>query len=73
MIISAVVPDGPAQKAGLKGGDRLVKLGTIEIRNVEDLMYVLTNAKPGEKVKVTFVRDGKQQTVDATYGAPRSR
>jgi S1-C subfamily serine protease len=58
-------------KAGLKGGDRIVKLGTIEIRNVQDLMFVLTNARPGEKVKVTVVRDGKHFTAEAIYGAPR--
>jgi Tol biopolymer transport system component len=73
MLISDVVPGGPAQKAGLKGGDRIVLLGSIEVRNVHDLMFVLTNAKPGEAVKVTIMRDGKKLVVDATYAAPRSR
>jgi hypothetical protein len=72
MLISDVVPGGPAQKAGLAGGDRIIKLNAIEIRNVQDLMFVLTSAKPGEKVKITYVRGGKQVTVDAAYGAPRS-
>ncbi|MBS1121013.1 MAG: hypothetical protein H6Q90_3241, partial [Deltaproteobacteria bacterium] len=30
-------------------------------------------AKPGTQVQVTFVRDGKSQTVTATYGVPRGR
>jgi Tol biopolymer transport system component len=73
MVISDVVPDGAAAKAGLLGGDRIVKLGAIDIRNVGDLMFVLSTAKPGETVRVTFVRAGKQQSVDAVYGQPRSR
>jgi len=73
MLISDVIPNGPAQKAGIKGGDRIVKIGPIEIRNVQDLMFVLTTAKPGQKAKVTVLRDGKQLTFEATYSAPRSR
>ncbi len=73
MTISDVVPDGPAAKAGLKGGDRIIQLGTAEISSVADLMIVLENAKPGTDVKVTFVRDGKIQQVTATYGMPRGR
>ncbi|MBA3541454.1 MAG: M20/M25/M40 family metallo-hydrolase [Deltaproteobacteria bacterium] len=73
MVLSDVAPDGPAAKAGLKGGDRIVALGTAEIRSVSDLMFVLESAKPGTEVKVTFVRAGKTQTVTATYGVPRSR
>jgi hypothetical protein len=73
MVISDVVPEGPAAKAGLKAGDRIIQIGTAEIANVSDLMYVLEAAKPGTAVQVTFVRDGKPQTVTATYGVPRGR
>ncbi len=73
VLLSDVVPDGPAAKAGLKGGDLILQIGTTEIASVSDLMYVLGAAKPGEKTTVTFVRNGKQDKVDATYGTPRSR
>jgi S1-C subfamily serine protease len=73
MVLSDVVPDGPAAKAGLKGGDRIVKLDDTDIRSVRDLMFVLQGAKPGTQVRVTYVRDGKTETVTATYGAPRGR
>ena len=73
MLLSDVVPEGPAFKAGLKGGDLIIQVGTTEIASVSDLMYVLGAAKPGEKTTVTFVRNGKTEKVDATFGAPRSR
>ncbi len=73
VVLSDVIPDGPAQKAGMKGGDRLVDIGGTEVRNVHDLMFVLTAHKPGQKTTVTYVRDGKRVTVDAVFGAPRSR
>ncbi len=73
MTVSDVVPDGPAAKAGLKAGDRIIQLNTAEIASVADLMIVLEQAKPGTEVKVTFVRDGKIMQVTATYGMPRGR
>jgi S1-C subfamily serine protease len=73
MVLSDVKPDGPAAKAGLKANDRIVQIGTVEIRSVNDLMFVLQAAKPGTDVKITFVRDGKQMTVTATYAAPSAR
>ncbi len=73
VILSDVVPEGAAAKAGLKAGDRIVQVGTIEIRNINDLMFVLQTAKPGTDVKITFVRDGKVQHVTATYGVPKGR
>jgi Tol biopolymer transport system component len=73
VILSDVRPEGAAQKAGMKGGDRIVQVGTVEIRNINDLMFVLQTAKPGTDVKVTFVRDGKAQTVTATYGVPAGK
>lgn len=73
VLLSDVVPEGAAQKAGLKGGDRIVKLGAQDIRNVEDLMFVLETSKPGTEVVITFVRGGKTQTATATFGTPRGR
>ena len=61
LVLSDVVPDGPAAKAGLKGGDRIIKIGAVEIRGVDDLMFVLQAAKPGTPTKITFVRDGKSR------------
>ncbi|MGE3456823.1 MAG: PDZ domain-containing protein, partial [Kofleriaceae bacterium] len=73
VLLSDVVPDGAAYKAGLKGGDLITQIGTTEIANVKDLMFVLGNAKPGEATTITYVRDGKTHTVNATYGAPRGK
>ena len=73
MTLQDVVPEGPAAKAGLKAGDRIIQLNTAEISNVADLMIVLETAKPGTEVKITYVRDNKIQQATATYGVPRGR
>ena len=73
VLLSDVVPEGPAAKAGLKAGDRIIQIGTAEIASVADLMFVLEQAKPGTQVTITFVRDNKVQQATATYGAPRPR
>jgi S1-C subfamily serine protease len=73
MLLSDVMPDGPALKAGLRGGDLIIQVGTTEIASVSDLMYVLAAAKPGDKTTILFIRNGKTEKVEATFGAPRSR
>jgi hypothetical protein len=73
LVISDVRPDGPAAKAGLRGGDRIVQVGSIEIRNISDFMFVLESAKPGTETTLVFVRDGKRQTVTATFSVPAGR
>jgi len=73
VLLSDVVPDGAAAKAGLKGGDLIIQIGTTEIGSVSDLMYVLTNAKPGQKTTITYVRGGKTDKVEATFGVPGRR
>ena len=73
VALADVVPEGPAAKAGLAGGDRIVQIGTAEIASVADLMFVLQNAKPGEQTTITFIREGKKQTAQVTFGTPRGR
>jgi len=57
----------------LRGGDRIIKVGSVDIRSINDLMFVLQAAKPGQDTKIVFVRDGKEQTVAATFGLPRGK
>ena len=54
-------------------GLKAERLSKDEIRNVQDLMLVLSQGKPGTEVEVTYLRDGKRQTTKATYAAPRTR
>jgi hypothetical protein len=67
VLLSGVRPGGGADKAGMRRGDVLVKLGSHEIRSVEDLMYVLNDSKPGETVKVVVLRSGKPVELEATF------
>ena len=73
VLLSDVVPEGPAAKAGLKAGDRIIHIGAHEVATVPDLMFVLEQSKPGTETTITFLRDGKQQSVKATFGTPKGR
>ena len=58
--LSGVRAGGPADKAGLKGGDVIVEFGGQEITNIYDYTYALDAVKIGEPVEVVVLRDGKQ-------------
>ncbi|WP_428268809.1 M20/M25/M40 family metallo-hydrolase [Haliangium sp.] len=73
VLLGDVRADGPADKAGLRGGDRIVKIDDIEIRTIRDLMYVLRQAVPGHTAAVVVERDGRTLTLRATYGQPSRR
>lgn len=73
MLISGVRPAGPADKAGLERGDRLVELAGHAIRDVYDLMYVLRQYKPGQEVSAAVLRDGERIEVRVTFDESRRR
>jgi Tol biopolymer transport system component len=73
VVLSGVRPGGPAEKAGIRSGDRLLKIGSTEVRTVQDLVYVLKQASPGQKVTIEFERDGKKQKAQATFGESSRR
>mgnify|MGYP002783731600 CR=1 FL=1 len=74
VLIGQVFPNTPAAKAGLKDNDRMVKWNGKAIKAVEDWTPLLRAQKPGDKVEVTFTRDGKEMTVtvelEARTGEP---
>ena len=82
-LIADVVPGGPADEAGLQGGDKEIQFQAssykidgdvilqVEGRNVvspNDLARFVSEKKPGEKVKLTILRKGKKEDVSVTLG-----
>ncbi|MCH5672697.1 S1C family serine protease [Streptomyces gilvus] len=66
---SAVESGGPADKAGLKPGDVITKLDDMVIDSGPTLIGEIWTHKPGDKVTLTYERDGKSHTVDLTLGS----
>ncbi len=60
--ISGVTEGGPAEKAGLKSGDIIIKFGSKKVNNIYDFMQAISNHKAREKVEVVILRDNKTMT-----------
>ena len=68
--IAAVTAGGAAADAGLKVGDVVTKVDTEPIPDGETLVATITSAsRPGDKVTVTYTRDGQTRTTQATLGS----
>jgi Zn-dependent M28 family amino/carboxypeptidase len=60
LLLDGVRDDSPAAKAGLKAGDKIVKIGTREIKNVYDYTYALGEMKAGEEYVIEVMRGGEK-------------
>jgi aminopeptidase YwaD len=69
--IAGVREGSPAEKAGLKSGDIVVKFGGHGIRNVQDYTIALSGNRPGDVVQVVVRRGQKEEILSATLEAPR--
>lgn len=58
--IREVSPDGPAAKAGLMNGDRIIKVEDREIKDPGTLLEMIASHKPGDALKLKYARDGKE-------------
>jgi serine protease Do len=67
--ITDVEKGSAADKAGLKEGDVITKLGNAKVEDPDDLMDAVTSHKPKEDVKVYYERNGKSNDVKATLGS----
>lgn len=67
--LSGVASDGPADEAGLKGGDVIVELAGRKIENIYDYTYAIEALKIGEATPVTVVRDGERVELTVTPGS----
>jgi S1-C subfamily serine protease len=64
----AVVPDGPAAKAGVKEGDIVTKINDQTIDSLHPLDAVLSQFSPNDSITLTVLRDGKTLTIQVTLG-----
>jgi C-terminal processing protease CtpA/Prc len=68
-LIADVVPDSPAEKAGLKENDIIVAVNGAKITDSDDLSDAVDKAHPGDKVDVKVYRDGKEMTLSMKLGS----
>jgi serine protease Do len=69
----AVPTDGAAYKAGLQKGDVITRVNGIKVTTGLEMSGQIASFKPGDKVKLTYVRDGKESTVDVILKAEISK
>jgi len=88
LLILETAPDGPADQAGVQGGDRVVQFGEFSLpvggdvlvaideqplrSNRELTLYLDTQTQVGQQVTLTLVRDGEELVIEATLGERRS-
>ncbi|MDP9476241.1 MAG: trypsin-like peptidase domain-containing protein [Actinomycetota bacterium] len=61
VLVRDVVPDGPADEAGLERGDVIAAAGDVEVASYGDLLGTLRDYRPGDTIGLTIVRDGEEQ------------
>lgn len=66
VYVNGITDGGAAQKAGMKEGDIITKVGSVDVGNVTQLQEQVGRFRPGDKVAVTVLRDGRENVVDMT-------
>lgn len=72
VLVAAVVPGGPAARAGLEPDDVIVKVGNTPVTNTDELAAALAGVKPGSTISVDVVRNDRKLTIDVKVGQLRS-
>lgn len=64
LLVVEPFKDYPADKAGLKAGDEIIKIGDVNVADVKDDASTLLKGAPGSKVLLTFLRNGKTMNTE---------
>jgi len=65
-LVGDVIPNSPAERAGIQRGDVIVRFDSHEVRTMESLPKIVGGTPPGKAVKVEVIRDGKKKTLSVT-------
>lgn len=69
VLITEVVPDSPAEKAGLERRDVIIKMNDQNVEDWQSFRNAIAMLKPGTRIDLTVVRDGKQKKATVEIGA----
>jgi C-terminal processing protease CtpA/Prc len=70
VLVKEVIEDSPAEKAGLKAGDVIIKTDGERIEDTPDLHQVIGGHEEGEDMELVVVRGGKEKKLTATLEEP---
>ena len=73
VLIGDIVPDAPAEKAGLQPGDIVVEFNGKKTHKAHQLRNAVAATRPGTQVPLTVVRNGKSMRIDVEVGQLESR
>ena len=65
-LVGDVIPNSPAERAGIKRGDVIVRFDRHEVKTMESLPKIVGSTTPGKAVKVEVIREGKKKVLDVT-------
>jgi serine protease Do len=65
-FVQSVLPGEPAENAGVKPGDAIIRVDSVPVKDTRDLIGYVSSKAPGSKVKLTLMRDGREITVIVT-------
>ena len=68
-VVQDVTADAPADKAGLKNHDVIVKVGDTDINDSNDLVQVISKSNPGDVLTFSIYRQGQEITLDVEIGS----
>ncbi|MFQ6607867.1 MAG: S1C family serine protease [Fidelibacterota bacterium] len=69
VLVSEVVEDSPAEKAGIEAGDVIIAVGENKISNQDDVVKSIFAREEGDEVEITIIRKGRQKTLTATLSS----
>ncbi|HUG39620.1 MAG TPA: M28 family peptidase [Longimicrobiales bacterium] len=69
VLLGGVREGGPADRAGLRKGDIIVRVGDVEVKDLYALTDALRKYRPGDEVPIAYLRDGTPRSTRATLAA----
>ena len=66
IYVESVEQGGAADKAGMKKGDKIIKVEDVEVSNTSYFRYQLYKYNIGDKIKITVIRDGSEKVLTVT-------
>lgn len=69
ILVIDIVEESPAEEAGLREGDIITAVEKEPIQNTSDLFSLIRSHKPGDRVAITYYREGDEKTTEATLDA----